>query len=44
LNSFSIEDPFDIGMDSGSSVVSIYAPPFRYGGRIDEVVFLLDEP
>lgn len=43
LNSFSIEDPFDIGMDSGSSVVPAYAPPFRYGGKIERVVFLLDE-
>jgi arylsulfatase len=42
-NSFSIEDPFDIGMDSGSAVVPDYAPPYRYSGVIEEVVFHLGE-
>ena len=42
-NSFSIEDPFDIGMDSASAVVPAYQPPFPYSGLIQEVVFLLGD-
>jgi len=39
LNSFSIEDGFDIGKDSGSPVTSEYLPPFTFTGEIEEVVF-----
>jgi arylsulfatase len=43
LNSFSIEDPFDIGMDSASPVTPEYIAPFRYEGKIEEVIFKLAE-
>lgn len=42
-NSFSIEDPFDIGMDSASAVVPDYQPPFKYSGELKEVVFYLGD-
>ena len=38
-NTFSIEDGFDVGMDDGSSVTPEYAPPFRFSGTLDRVVF-----
>lgn len=40
-NSFSIGDPFDIGMDSSSPVIADYRAPFEYTGGINEVVFYL---
>jgi arylsulfatase len=42
-NSFSIEDGFDIGRDSGSSVSRNYKPPYRYSGQIADVEFELGE-
>ena len=39
LNSFSIEDGFDIGQDQGSPVSKDYHPPFPFSGTIVELVF-----
>lgn len=43
LNSFSIEDGFDIGQDQGSPVSKDYQPPFPFSGTIVELVFDLRE-
>ena len=42
-NLFSIEEGFDIGVDDGTSVTPEYRSPFEFNGRIDSVVFELDE-
>ncbi|AFU99858.1 arylsulfatase [Simiduia agarivorans] len=44
ISTFSLSEPFDVGVDNGTPVSTLYSDAFEYTGELDKVVFrLLDK-
>ena len=39
---FSLSEPFDVGMDNGTPVSTLYKDAYPFNGKLDKVVFRLD--
>jgi arylsulfatase len=42
ISTFSLSEPFDVGMDNGTPVSTLYDDAFPFTGKLDKVIFKLE--